>query len=500
MKKKLVCLQLIFLFIIGFMLPSFAQNDAEITKEVEKYAQQVMTDWGIPGMGLGIIKDGKTIYLKGLGLKAVDMQAPVDENTSFQIASVSKSFTAAIISMLADEGKLKWDDPVIKHLPDFKLYDKWATENLQIRDIMTHRTGLPEQSLTYISKLGYMRKDTYHILQLIEPASSPRTTYAYNNATFVIAEQLIERLTGKTWEENIQERIFNPLGMHSSTYNGDGFLAATNAAHPHGMSYKDGKITSSRIQGENRALEWLTGLGPAGSIVSTANDMLKWIDFHLHNKVADGKPLISKENFDFLHYGQTIIRQDSTRTSIYGQCWFMEQNNRYRMIFHTGTARGFTALCAMVPELDLGTIILVNSSTPSESRYAIMRRLVDLYLNDGVMTNYNKEALDTYKKDREKPRSERTAPPFVPALKLDEYVDIYTNTPILGDIEIKLTNDALNITIGSKRITKPMSHVSGNRFQFSNDGSTFNVTFSDDYNGKITGLTVGDELPAWSKK
>lgn len=500
MKKKLVCLQLLLLFIVGLALPSLAQDDAKITKEIEEYAQQVMTDWGIPGMGLGILKDGKVIYLKGLGVKAVDENNSVDENTAFQIASVSKSFTAAIISMLADEGKLKWDDPVSKHLPDFKLYDKWATENLQIRDIMTHRTGLPEQSGTYISKLGYTRKDLYHILQLIEPVTSPRTTYAYNNSTFVIAEQLIERLTGKTWEENIQERIFNPLGMNSSTYNGDGYLAAKNVVQPHGMNYKDGKITSYCIEGENRALDWLTGLGPAGSIVSTANDMLKWIDFHLHNKTIDGKLLISKENFDFLHYGQTIIRQDSTRTSIYGQCWFMEQNNRYRMIFHTGTARGFTALCAMVPELDLGAIILVNSSAPSESRYAIMRRLVDLYKNDGVTTDYNKEALETYKKDREKPRSQQETPPFTPALNLKEYVGTYTNTPVLGDVEIKLTNGVLNITIGSKRVTKPMSHVSGNRFRFSNDGSSFNITFNDDYNGKITGLTVGDELPSWTKK
>ncbi len=500
MKKKLVCLQLSLLFILGFMLPSFAQNDAKITKEVEKYAQQVMTDWGIPGMGLGILKDGKVIYLKGLGIKAVEGKDAVDENTAFQIASISKSFTAAVISMLVDEGKLKWDDPVSKHLPDFKLYDKWATDNLQVRDIMTHRTGLPEQSGTYISKLGYTRKDLYHILQLIEPVSSPRTTYAYNNSTFVIAEQLIERLTGKTWEENIQERIFNPLGMNSSTYNGDGYLAAKNVAQPHGMSYKDGKITSYQVTGEDRAIEWLTGLGPAGSIVSTANDMLKWVDFHLHNKMVNGKPLISKQNFDFLHYGQTIIRQDSTRTSIYGQCWFMEQNNRYRMIFHTGTARGFTALCAMVPELDLGAIILVNSSAPSEARYAIMRRLVDLYRNDGVMTDYNKEALDEYKKDREKPRSERETPVVIPALALNEYVGTYTNTPILGDVEIKLADGKLNITIGTKRITKPMMHVSGNRFRFSNDGSSFDVTFSDDYNGKITGLAVEDELPAWSKK
>lgn len=500
MKKKLLHLHLLLLLIVGFTLPSLAQNHAKIVKEVEKYAQQVMNDWGIPGMGLGILKDGKVIYQKGLGLKAVDMQDAVDENTAFQIASISKSFTAAIIAMLVDEGKLKWDDPVRKHLPDFRLHDQWATDNLQVRDIMTHRTGLPEQCLTYASKLGYSRDDVYRILQLIPFETSPRTTYAYNNATFLIAEQLIKKYTGKSWEENVQERIFNPLGMSNSTYNGDGFLAATNAAHPHGMEYENGKITSNRIKDDNRALEWLTGLGPAGSIVSTTSDMLRWVDFQLHNKAADGKQLIAKKNFDFLHYGQTIIRQDSTRTTIYGHCWFMEQNNRYRMIFHTGTARGFTALCAMVPELDLGAIILVNSSAPSEARYAIMRRLVDLYKNDGVMTDYNKEALEAYKKDRERPRPERERPTIVPALDLNEYTGTYTNTPILGNVEIRLVNGTLNITIGTQQLTRPMSHVSGNRFRFSNDGTSFNVTFSNDHNGKITGLTVGDELPAWSKK
>ena len=404
----------------------------ELVNHIENYAKKVKSDWGIPGMAMSIVKDGKLVYSGGFGVKDIaksenDNDNKIDENTVFQIGSVSKSFTAAVMASLVDEGKVKWDDTVKNILPDFKMYDKWVEENLQVKDIMTHRSGLKGQMGTYIPNMGYGREDVYKMIALMKPKYSFRGGYEYNNITFIIAQKIIEKLSGKSWEENVQERIFKPLGMNLSSVNEDGFKGSKDVAVPHDNGYviKKGvadkldsltvklkeylpqidSVYASPIYGEEQALHWLTVIGPAGSVNSTVTDLVKYAQFHLNNgkvpetgfvfnSAADPalnlgtqssgkfKEVISRKNMEYLHRGQTITSQDSTRTTLYGHCWFIEQNNRYRLYFHTGTTWGFTALVAYVPELKLGMAILVNSEASSSPRYAIMRRVIDLYLTD----------------------------------------------------------------------------------------------------------------------
>ena len=186
-----------------------SQNNSETIEKIRNYAQKVREDWKIPGMSLSIVKDGKLIFAEGFGFKEMGKQAKVDASTVYQIGSVSKSFTATIMASLVDEGKMKWDDTVKNILPDFEMYDKWVTENIQVKDIMTHRTGLKGQMGTYIPNMGYEREDIYKMLKLMKPAYSFRGSYEYNNITFIIAEKIIEKVTGKSWEQNIQERVFD---------------------------------------------------------------------------------------------------------------------------------------------------------------------------------------------------------------------------------------------------------------------------------------------------
>lgn len=547
------------LFFIQAATLSGQDNDV-IVKKIVDYAKEVQKLWQIPGMAISIVKDGKMIWSGGLGVKekcAECGEKQVDANTLFQIGSVSKSFTAAVMASLVDEGRVKWEDTVKNILPDFKMYDKWVESNLQVKDIMTHHSGLQGQLGTYIPNMGYGREDIWNMLPLLKPKYSLRGSYEYNNITFIIASKIIEKLTGKSWEDNVRERIFNPLGMTSSRVVGEEFKAAQNVSTPHEFVYKKGRMLSdttwvdsvavNALYGDEQALHWLTVVGPAGSISSTANDMAKYTLFHLNKGLADGNQVISKEQANYLRKGHTITSQDSSRITLYGHCWFIEQNSRYRVIFHTGTTWGFTTLCAYFPEMDLGITILVNSEAPAFPRYAIMRRMIDLY-KGFPDKDYNKlfyeEWLASARKgmrtaDKKAAEEAKEASPDIKLLtgtydkgvlfgkavvtleKSSESdagnaakahqgsksaVDLKSPVAQQGSKSVVDLNAAENlyITVGPKGWKSKLTHKNGNEFTFRMDGNEFKVKFvKDSKSGKFNGLDIDfgytENFGVWSK-
>lgn len=571
------------LFFIQAATLSGQDNDVIVKKTVD-YAKEVQKLWQIPGMAISIVKDGKMIWSGGLGVKEMCSscgdssgktcgensgkscgencgdscgEKQVDANTLFQIGSVSKSFTAAVMASLVDEGKVKWEDTVKNILPDFKMYDKWVESNLQVKDIMTHHSGLQGQLGTYIPNMGYGREDIWNMLPLLKPKYSFRGSYEYNNITFIIASKIIEKLTGKSWEDNVRERIFKPLGMSSSRVIGDEFKAAQNVSTPHEFVYKKGRMLSdttwvdsvavNALYGDEQALHWLTVVGPAGSISSTANDMAKYTLFHLNKGLADGKKVISQEQANYLRKGHTITSQDSSRITLYGHCWFIEQNSRYRVIFHTGTTWGFTTLCAYFPEMDLGITILVNSEAPAFPRYAIMRRMIDLY-KGFPDKDYNKlfyeEWLASARKgmrtaDKKAAEEAKEASPDIKLLTgtydkgalfgkavvtlekssesdagnaakaqqgSNSAVDLKSPVAHQGSKSAVDLNVAENlyITVGPKGWKSKLTHKNGNEFIFRMDGNEFKVKFvMDSKSGKFNGLDIDfgytENFGVWSK-
>ncbi len=495
-----------------------APTNEQIIKEFESYVGKVQKEWMIPGMAVSVMKDGKLVFAKGFGVKDINGKLPVDENTVFQIGSVSKSFTAAVMASLVDEGKIKWDDTVKNILPDFKLYDKWVEENIQVKDIMIHRTGIKGQQGTYIPNLGYSRDDVYKMFPLLKPGYSFRGAYEYNNITFIIAQKIIEKLTGKSWEDNVRERVFMPLGMVNSTLNGDGFLAAKNVSVPHELSYEKGAIINDTtwtdslsikaMYGEEQAPFWLTVVGPAGSVVSSATDMAKYIQFHLDKGKVNGKEVISRKNMNYLHRGQTITSQDSTRTTLYGQCWFIEQNSRYRLYFHTGTTWGFTTLAAFVPELNLGLVVLVNSEAPDSPRYALMRRLIDLY--KGYPTkDYSKEYFENWKKSEKegalKAVKQKKELVVKPAPDKALLTGVYDKGELFGKAVVTLEGEDLYITVGPQGWKHKLIHKNGNDYTFRSDGHGFPITFELNGDGKTPASSIdinfgyGENFGKWNR-
>ena len=493
--------------VLSLTLAAQTVNQEEILKNIESYTQKVIKEWQIQGMALSIVKEGQIIYAKGFGEKESGKGNPVDEHTAFQIGSVSKSFTAALMAMLVDEGKVDWDDPVKKHLPDFAMYDPWVSDNLLIKDIMIHRTGLPYQSGTYIPCLGYEQDDVYQMFKLIKPSTSLRTGYDYNNITFIIAAKIIELYMGKPWETCVQERIFTPLGMHASSLNERGFTAAANVSVPHSFEYEQGGIGCAPLHGaEDQALHWLTVIGPAGGIVSSVVDMSAWIRFHLSDGNFNGQRIISEKNLNYLHRGQLITSQYNNRMTLYGHCWFIEQNNRYKVFFHTGTTWGYAALCVYLPELDLGMMFLANSEVPSSPRYAIMRRLIDLYLG-APDKDYSGESyaewLSNEQADEEKAKAKEAQTPKVNPAPYAAYTGAYQKE-VLGQATISLEQNSLFITVGPKNWKAPLIHKNGNDFSFYMGGYNFPVHFEMEEGGQAVSLDIDmgqDEcFGAWIKR
>ena len=570
--KKIVSLVAALLFTGSAMFAQTPQRE-EIANQIDQYVQQVISTWKIPGAAVAFSLDNEPLLIKGYGVKEVRPEdgtgfrgipasdrsvasggvpgvvntpgEPIDENTVFQIGSVSKSFTSTIMGQLVDEGLVKWTDTVKNILPDFRYYDPYVTENMQLIDVMTHRTGIGGQVGTYFPNLGYDREDCYKMLALIKPAYSFRGAYQYNNSTFLIAEKIIEKVTGKSWEENLQERVFNKVGMKSSSANAEGYAASKNVATPHDYRFTTvelakaqfpelvkvapetkGEIVTLPLYGDEQALYWLTGVGPAGSINSTVTDMLRYAQMHMNNgyivdkvyakkdvvgapSACDTTRIMSEKAMRKLHQGVTITSQNDNRTTLYAQCWFVEQNNKYRLYFHTGTTWGMTAICFFVPEIKLSGVMLSNCEMGSNPRYAVMYKLIDLVMGlEGK--DYNKEYFDAYMAsntsswEKNHPSKQELKPALHPDKSL---VGEYSKDELFGDAKITKEKGELYISLGKKGYKNKLVHIDGNTWHFRSDGYAFPVEFSFDEKGKkATGFVVkfpnGEEnsIGGWVRK
>ena len=518
-------------------LASRAQTGRDIPSEISAYAEQVRTQWKIPGLSLAVVHGDSLVFSGGFGVrekgKTTDGDGEwtaVTDSTLFHIGSMTKAFTAAVIASLVDEGLLRWDDTVKHILPDFEWYDDSVEAVMQVRDLLTHSTGLEAQAGTYIPNLGYDRDDIYRMFRYIEPVYPFREKFAYNNITFIIAARIIETVTGCSWEDNIRERIFIPLGMSSSVPGSEGYLqAGRKASVAHYFGYSRGRnggrgsIYVTPLYGEERALHWVDVIGPAGSISSTAADMARWVRFHLNNGAVirtvepaenglissfpmdstafseyfpdmssglsgefrfypyqDTVQVISRRQMDFLHTGVIKVRQDSTMRRDYAYCWYVEQNERYKVIYHTGTTWGFTGVCGFVPELDLGIAVLCNSEVSEYARLGLMRRIIDLYLPGDTLRDWSSEGLEQWFADKKKP-GRRAVPCTIRRSSADpdpaRLIGHYTKPAPFGDAEVTLKNGKLYLTIGPLGWTHRLDHHRGNEFWLRSDGHTYPVFF-----------------------
>lgn len=422
--------------------PALAQESA--LNGFDEYVKKALKDWEVPGVAIAIVKNDQIVLAKGYGVRKLGEATPVDEKTLFAIGSSSKAFTAAAVAMLVDEGKVKWDDPATKHLPGFQLSDPYVTREMTVRDLLAHRSGLDRAEFIWIST-PFDRDEILRRISFVKPASSFRSKFGYQNIMYLAAGQTVAKVSGKSWDDFINERIFTPLGMSSSSTTIRALASQNNVAAPHG-----------KIEGKVQTISWrnIDNIGPAGSINSNVVDMAQWVRLQLSEGSYKGTRLISSGAMKEMHEQQTIIRKEPPWSLLmpdanflsYGLGWFLHDYRGRKVVQHGGNIDGMSALVAMIPEEKLGVVILTNMNGTSLPT-ALMYKVFDAYTG-APAKDWSAELQKTLKgleaqgQAAQKKMEESRVKGTQPSLALEKYAGLYKDEA-LGDAKVALENDKL---------------------------------------------------------
>lgn len=414
------------LLLLGVALALLGQP-AQLDEWVEKARQR----FEVPGMAIGIVKDGQVVAARGYGVRRLGGPAAVDAETLFGIASNTKAFTAAALAMLVDEGKLKWDDKVTQYLPAFALSDALVSRELTVRDLLTHRSGLglgagdlmfwPDTKITRAQVLAGARH--------LPMASGLREKYAYNNTLFVVAGEVVAAVSGKPYEQFVEERIFRPLGFGKTRFSNVGLRETDNAAVPHSRGW--------RLEGELKPIAWNRDdtWAAAAGIKGNVKDLLGWLQLQLRQgESPDGKRLFTEARAREMHAPQTIIPSGpQALLSAYGLGWTLRDYKGRKVISHGGGLTGMVSLTTLVPGEKLGILVLTNQEEGG-AMTAVTNLILDAYLGeetqDWVETQW-KRTSEQRTKAREKEQALRqgrlaeTKPSLAIAAYAGEYRDAW---------------------------------------------------------------------------
>jgi CubicO group peptidase (beta-lactamase class C family) len=439
--------------------------------QIDSLTELVLTTFDVPGIAVGIVKDGKLIHAKGYGVRSLDSRKKVDENTLFGIASNSKAFTAAALGMLVEEGKLKWDDKVTDFIPEFKMYDPYVTAEFTIRDLLTHRSGLglgAGDLMMFPDSNSFTRADIIHNLRYLKPVSSFRTKYDYDNNLYIVAGEVIVRASGMSWEDFIEKRIMDPLKMNKSAASINRLKDRSNMISAHAPI--DGKVTPIRM-------DWSETANAAGGIQSSINDLSKWVIMQLNGgKYGDDKRLFSENTQADMWSPQTIIdvRGSSpynTHFASYGLGWFLSDVKGYKQVSHTGGLAGVVTQVTLFPELNLGIMVLTNQQSGAAFT-AITNTIKDSYLgvkgidrvkqmHDRVLKSQGEASQITSEvwKTVEMQKKSATC-----AMAVDSILGTYTDN-WFGEVVIARKNGKVRLDcVRSPRLTGELFFYKGNTF------------------------------------
>jgi CubicO group peptidase (beta-lactamase class C family) len=489
------------LAVLALTLGFSSAQAAPTTADIDRLAARTLMEFSVPGIAIGVIKDGKVVLAKGYGVRAEGSTAQVDADTLFAIGSNTKAFTTAALAILVDEGKIHWDDRVIDYLPDFRMWDPYVTREFRIRDLLTHRSGLGigAGDLMFVTPTDFTRNDLLHALRYLQPVSSFRSRFAYDNLLYVIAGQIIPVVAGQSWEDFVTARILKPLHMDACAVEDTRLSDRSNIAAPHVII--DGKLT--KIPPLSIPL-----VAPAGAINCNITGMLKWVNTQLaHGRSPDGIQLFSAAQSAEMWSPQTILSTGSndrlalthTHFASYGLGWGLEDLDGYKRVSHNGGLPGMVTHVSLVPELNLGVVVLTNQQQVAALE-AVSMQIIEAYTNaprrDWVATS--KTNLQK-REQRMKEADAASAPPsgngqaWTPS-DLNAYAGTFKD-PWRGEATIVLQGNSLNLTFShTDALTGPMVPVGFNLFVVHWKDRSMNadayVRFSTDYSGKVSGFTM----------
>ncbi|MFL5738687.1 MAG: serine hydrolase [Flavisolibacter sp.] len=439
MKKNIVSIVL-FLMVVTVHaqeLPSFVRDS------LDSYIQKALVDWKIPGVAVCVVKDGKVVVMKGYGVKEQGSNDRVDENTLFMIGSNTKAFTATALAMLDAEKKLSLDDKVQKWLPDFTLYDPWVTKEATVRDLLCHRLGFE----TFQGDFMYFDSDlsleeVRQKFGKVKPLYSFRSRWGYTNAAFMTAGEVVRSVTGKSWAEFIRDSIFIPLGMNHSLSVSRDIETANNKSSAHTL-----------VKGELEKIPYgrLENMAAAGAISSSVNNLSHWLLTLLNNGKYNDRQVIPSSAIYQTRTPQSILGNGGVlfnkgHFALYGLGWFLQEYEGRKIVSHTGGVNGFVTSVTLVPEENLGIVVLTN--TDANSFYEALKwEIMDAYLRLPYR-NYTKTYLTMQQQSNQrdeiwlKSKKDSVALHPRPALPLQSFTGTYVH-PVYGNMLIALENGQL---------------------------------------------------------
>ena len=421
---------------VGFAEPSHAAIDSIV--------EATMTQWDVPGLSLTIVANGEAWSVKGYGVRELGKPELVDENTIFSLGSCSKAFASAAVALLVEDGALFWEQRVVDHLPWFRLYDPWTTYELRVKDIVTHRVGTP--SSNHLRSLAKDRKDFLMRLPHGDPAHRFRDRFGYTNDMFILSGALVEAVSGKSWDEFVRTRIWEPLGMGSTSSNMQRVNSSPNHALPH--VFQERLFEVNVTPGPELVTvpwEYRDDVAvPSGGVASSANDMVKWIKFHVG---VEGMPaILPATTVDLLHAPHTVVSSPAywmmhEGPGAYAMGWATGQYLGRTVVSHGGNATGFNSSVTLVPEERFGIFVSVNRN--SYVPWLLPRIILDQFFASGEGRDWHARYFDVLESGnarRQRGEEHRLAGRIEgagPSLPLDMYTGTYHND-YAGSLQIRL--------------------------------------------------------------
>lgn len=447
------------------ILPSFIKDS------LDDYLKTEQVRWKIPGLAVANIKDGKVVKTYTGGVTDYKTNQAINENTLFMIGSNTKAFTSMLMTTLASEKKIKLSDPVQKWLPYFKLNDPYLTKHVNIIDVLSHRVGFETFQGDFLNFDNELTsKEIIEKFALIEPTHGFREEWGYFNTGYTIAGEIIKKASGKSWESQLQERIFDPLGMDRSIALSKGIKTATNRARAHSVV---DTVLEEIPYGD------IDATAPAGSISSTIIDMSKWVIALLDEGKYNDKQVIPTEALKETKKPRSILGSADYPFSLYGLGWFIEKQGKYTRISHTGGIHGFLSSVTMIPDQKLGIVILTNTDSNYLYEGLKFELLNEFLLEDDVKKPkvndyYYEYYLKELKKEKEQEDAwfNKLALKKKPSLPLSKFVGDYKNE-VYGTINISQKGTSLVITFEHhKNLNVTLEHLENDNFYaaFNNPG------------------------------
>ena len=460
------------------------------------YTEKCLRDWQVPGAAVAVVDRTSLLYAQGFGRLRMDREEPVTAQTRFYIGSCTKAFTTTALGMLVEEGKLLWDAPVREVWPEFRLRDPVATERILVRDLLTHRTGLPRHDFMWVRSPA-TRAELCAQLRHLEFSTDLRTLYQYNNLMYMVAGHLIEVVSGITWERFIAARIFQPLGMTNSTICTALCEPEENLAAGH-MKVQEGVRVWQQVAKCNPHTN-IGPCGPGGAIVSTVLDMGRWLQLQLQQGKFGRRRLVKAATLQGIHSPHMVIPDAPIEKEFfegaYGLGWVIQPYRGHRVIKHFGSLSGYNASAHFLPEEGYGIVCLTNighSPVAEVLPLTLIDRLLELSPIDWNARRKRSAKAEAAKAKQTKSKEKR-ARNSMPSHPLADYMGEYAH-PGYGSVYVTFEKNRLHLSYNT--LPFRLKHYHYDVFSLIDEGTgeeSFRTQFHSDVKGKVVSLTIGFE-------